>query len=430
MAKVLQHRRGTTAEHANFTGAAGEVTVDTTDKRLVVHDGSTKGGVPAAKKSEIVDAKSELQQAINNAVAEIGGTIDTIEGSIAELRKHNVGEEWVSYTGVIPQGGVPYLGQEVTREMYADLWTYAQSNGLVVSESEWQSLSSSQNGNVGKYSPGNGSTTFRMPRIVGYVKGASSLDEAGAYTKEGLPNIEGSFGVKALSAEIPTGAFYIGNSSTNYMGTSEYQGNPQVRFDASRSNPIYGNSSHVTPETSVVLFGVYAFGEVTNAGSVDVQSVANAIARLEASQQPAGTVIAYAPNSAPSGYLLCNGAEVSRTTYADLFAKIGTTYGTGNGSTTFNVPDLNGRFIQGAHNGGSYISAGLPNITGQSNDAAGPSATNGGALYQTESNGSTVGGTNFKFKTLCFDASRSNSIYGSSTTVQPPALTMRFYIKY
>ena len=53
MAKVLQHRRGTAAEHSNFTGAAGEITFDTTDKRLVAHDGTTKGGIPMAKKSEV-----------------------------------------------------------------------------------------------------------------------------------------------------------------------------------------------------------------------------------------------------------------------------------------------------------------------------------------------------------------------------------------
>lgn len=292
MAKALQRRRGTTEEHASFTGLEGEFTYDTTEKRVVAHDGVTAGGTPMAKKSEIVDAKSELQQAIDNAVAEIGGTIDTIEGSIAELRKHNVGEEWVSYTGVIPQGGVPYLGQEVTREMYSDLWAYAQANGLVVSESEWQSLSSSQNGNVGKYSSGNGSTSFRMPRIVGYVKGASSLDEAGAYIKEGLPNIEGYLGDIRSDSVVPgfsagDGALIWANTTTPLTGGgSGTTYGFDLDFDASRYNPIYGNSSHVTPETSVVLFGVYAFGEVTNAGSVDVQSVVNAIARVEAGYLP------------------------------------------------------------------------------------------------------------------------------------------------
>lgn len=53
MAKALQRRRGTTAEHANFTGLEGEFTYDTTEKRIVAHDGATNGGIPMAKKSEV-----------------------------------------------------------------------------------------------------------------------------------------------------------------------------------------------------------------------------------------------------------------------------------------------------------------------------------------------------------------------------------------
>lgn len=58
---------------------------------------------------------------------------------------------------------------------------------------------------------------------------------------------------------------------------------------------------------------------------------------------PTGSVTPYAGSSAPSGWLLCDGSAVSRTTYADLYALIGTTYGSGDGSTTFNLPDLRGR---------------------------------------------------------------------------------------
>lgn len=61
---------------------------------------------------------------------------------------------------------------------------------------------------------------------------------------------------------------------------------------------------------------------------------------------PASTVIYVAQNTAPTGYLKANGAAISRTTYADLFAAIGTTFGAGDGSTTFNVPDLRGEFIR------------------------------------------------------------------------------------
>jgi len=60
-----------------------------------------------------------------------------------------------------------------------------------------------------------------------------------------------------------------------------------------------------------------------------------------------GMLMPYAGSSAPTGWVLCYGQAISRTTYADLFTAIGTTYGTGDGSTTFNVPDLRGRVIAG-----------------------------------------------------------------------------------
>ena len=68
-------------------------------------------------------------------------------------------------------------------------------------------------------------------------------------------------------------------------------------------------------------------------------------------QIPAGTVIWFAANSPPSGFLKANGAAVSRTTYAALFAVIGTTYGAGDGSTTFNLPNLRGEFVRGLDDG-------------------------------------------------------------------------------
>lgn len=69
------------------------------------------------------------------------------------------------------------------------------------------------------------------------------------------------------------------------------------------------------------------------------------------SATPTGSVFMLATTTVPSGYLECNGAAVSRTTYADLFAAIGTVWGSGNGSTTFNVPDLRGEFVRGWDNG-------------------------------------------------------------------------------
>jgi hypothetical protein len=90
---------------------------------------------------------------------------------------------------------------------------------------------------------------------------------------------------------------------------------------------------------------------------------------------PTGVVEAYAGSSAPSGWLLCSGQAVSRTTYSALFAIISTTFGSGDGSTTFNVPDMRGRIAAGLDNMGgsaaSRITSGVSGITGTSLGAVG-----------------------------------------------------------
>ncbi|MBI2787815.1 MAG: tail fiber protein [Elusimicrobia bacterium] len=69
---------------------------------------------------------------------------------------------------------------------------------------------------------------------------------------------------------------------------------------------------------------------------------------------PTGTVFPFASNTPPSGFVECDGAAISRTTYAALFSAIGTRYGGGDGSTTFNLPDLRGSFVRGwSHGSGS-----------------------------------------------------------------------------
>lgn len=116
-------------------------------------------------------------------------------------------------------------------------------------------------------------------------------------------------------------------------------------------------------------------------------------------ESPAGSIEYFSLASAPAGYLVCNGAAVSRTVYARLFYWIGLTYGGGDGSTTFNLPDLRGEFIRGA-DGGRGVDSGRGVGTWQtdqfgshthgqtvSNSTAGgagmPAGSNGTLLNQT-----------------------------------------------
>lgn len=129
----------------------------------------------------------------------------------------------------------------------------------------------------------------------------------------------------------------------------------------------------------------------------------------------------------PENCIWLEGATVSRTTYSTLFGIYGTTYGAGDGSTTFNLPDFRNRAIWGADSAG-YLSAGLPNITGQfwSDSGGEAGAFRQGPNVSSESHES--GGSIDQIK--YFNASWSNSIYGNSSTVQPPAIKVRVYTRY
>ncbi|MDA0179025.1 tail fiber protein [Solirubrobacter phytolaccae] len=123
-----------------------------------------------------------------------------------------------------------------------------------------------------------------------------------------------------------------------------------------------------------------------------------------AAATPAGSVIATARSEAPTGWLLCDGAAVSRTTYAALFAAIGTAYGAGNGFSTFNLPDLRGRVpvgVDGSANRqdandalGSAGGAQKHTLTALELPAAAPRAASGlGGVLQTGVNASGGSGT-------------------------------------
>ncbi|NBO26841.1 MAG: tail fiber protein [Actinobacteria bacterium] len=96
---------------------------------------------------------------------------------------------------------------------------------------------------------------------------------------------------------------------------------------------------------------------------------------------PTGTVLPFAGSTAPEGWLLCDGSAINRTTYATLFAVTSTTYGTGDGSTTFNLPDMRGVFPRGQGTNGT---ANYGGVTGHT-PAGGALATKGG--QKTAKNG-------------------------------------------
>ena len=150
---------------------------------------------------------------------------------------------------------------------------------------------------------------------------------------------------------------------------------------------------------------------------------------------PVGSVHYFAMPEPPAGYLKADGSAIGRNTYPDLFAAIETTFGEGDGETTFNLPNLIGRFAEGGMTPGTVKAAGLPNITGYlwSGLQQGNLFADGNGAFKGYKQGSRNVPAESAFydgnNGWSFEASRSSPVYGASDTVQPPALILLPCIK-
>ena len=226
-----------------------------------------------------------------------------------------------------------------------------------------------------------------------------------------------------------------------YDATLDYGKGATVYYNGSIYTAIEENgpstdAGAVAPDNATVWQKVMINSDISDTYATK----ASLIARL-----PAGVIIPFAGTSVPSGYLLCNGALVSRTDYADLFAAVGTLYGAGDGSTTFALPDLRDRVLQGSsstHAAGSYIAAGLPDIFGHYGGSYISSAYTGANLPKAISGCFSadihdgLGITTYANEDqqisgdMYLRAQRYNALYGASSTVQPLAAVAQYLIRY
>ena len=125
--------------------------------------------------------------------------------------------------------------------------------------------------------------------------------------------------------------------------------------------------------------------------------------KIDAASSVTGSVQLFAGSSAPSGWLICDGQAISRTTYAALFAVIGTTYGAGDGSTTFNIPNLVNKTVRGSNSlgktgGSDTVTLSTANLPAHTHGAGSLAAASAGAHTHTVPAGRNAGSV-----TYCYD---------------------------
>lgn len=173
-------------------------------------------------------------------------------------------------------------------------------------------------------------------------------------------------GTNAASANIPMGGFKFTGLVDGSAATDSATVGQVSALNSTISN--LGNT-FVRKDGTTTMTGIF------NAGNFRVSNVAAPTTGTDATNKtyvdaqlgsaaPSGLVCCFGGTVAPTGWLLCNGAAVSRITYATLFTAIGTTYGAGDGTTTFNVPNPVGRVIIGAGTGAGGGTSGSGIVTG------------------------------------------------------------------
>lgn len=183
----------------------------------------------------------------------------------------------------VPAGELPAYGYLYNRILYADLWAYAQTHNLVISESEWQAIASANGGNCAYYSSGDGSSTFRVPKLPNTIASdvPSEVPVVGNGMTLGLTNGTKNGGLQTEAGGNVGCLFgegtYGTNVGTNYSNAYSTDKSLGITTDPTKSGIVAKTSStKITGQWLIVAFGV-----AHNIGEADVADVMQAVEQVQ-----------------------------------------------------------------------------------------------------------------------------------------------------
>ena len=211
--------------------------------------------------------------------------VDYIMSSQIKLPLGSIG---FSLDGILPEGVIAATGLELSREVYKDLWGFAQKGGetRLISEEAWQAELAANEGRFCRYySTGNGATTFRIPYIACYLSGTAEAEKVGTYVTDTQRNITGEFVIDYASSPYTKGAFYAGNTTQTKYFNSGGETDAILNFDASRSVGAERTGEEVKPKTAYVLYYIQAFSTIINSGTLDINDLVGGVSDLTLNHQ-------------------------------------------------------------------------------------------------------------------------------------------------
>ena len=354
-----------------------------------------------------------------------------------------------------PEYFITPSGQTLLRSSYPELWEFANNNNL-----------------IGKlFGVGDGSTTFTVTNIQNTLnQSIKNIPDYNSGIGVGNPLSNSRFYAPEDGIYVATGGLnsalvqlYINDVGTAFVTRDDATGLAynNVSVPLKKGDNIFWSST-LNIATSVFYPYRRETFETNSFNSYGLKIILKALPTPPSNTVPTGTILDYTGAVAPDGYIVANGAELSRSTFSKLFqwvvannlmkdqSTIPTTahgyYGTGDGSTTFTIPDLRGVFKRGAdlasNRGGTVLGAyqpdGLPNITGSLPTIYNQSvayergrstisgAFGGSRISDTQGSGSGV----MNLFNVNLNASLSSPIYGNSDTVQPKSVSILPILKY
>lgn len=291
---------------------------------------------------------------VDGGVASVNGIGPDADGNV-EIGSLPLGFEYFQTNPNVQAGSLPLVGGLYSREIYSDLWGWVQQqSGYLITEAEWQALAEANGGAVPYYSDGDGSTTFRVPALTVWCKGAGSLEEIGDYLADSFKSHKHNVSVTSTGETASAGA-HTHTASTSSAGahthtlTVDVQGNPDGWADSGRNywnnnwasdNPTTSSagahthtvtvnsagahthtvtiinavtedavgSEETRPKSIVGIYCVIAFGTVASSGSVDLDALQNLIEETKQliSVEGAGVYVNYGDS---------RDREISKPTY-------------------------------------------------------------------------------------------------------------------